>query len=189
MMSVAWDLKAAIDKRRATEGKIEFIGREAKCILGPDGKLAELRVYPSYPSNDLIEAFMVIANEEVSKWASERSLVIPYRVHPAPTPIGLGRLTELLAGFGIPLALADPEKPTSREIARAISALHSADPEGFASKGAISSMAKAFYSEKPTGHFGLALAYYSHFTSPIRRYPDLLLHRAIKNLLAKQSRG
>jgi ribonuclease R len=185
MLMNAWELKAAIDIRRKKEGKIAFLSHEAKCLLSPEGKLIDLISYPSYPSNDLIEAFMVIANEEVSRWATSQSLMIPYRVHPVPTAIGLTRLAELLRNYDIHLALANPEKPTSREIARCIDLLIEADPDGFSSKGAISSMAKAFYSEKSVGHFGLALQYYSHFTSPIRRYPDLLLHRAIKGYIAR----
>jgi ribonuclease R len=189
MLTSAWELKTILDIRRKAEGKIAFVSHEAKCLLSPEGKLIDLIVYPSYPSNDLIEAFMVIANEEVSKWATSKSLILPYRVHPAPTAIGLTRLAELLRNYDIHLSLANPEKPTSKEIARCIDLLIEADPDGFSSKGAISSMAKAFYSEKSIGHFGLALQYYSHFTSPIRRYPDLLLHRAIKDYIAHQTPG
>ncbi len=134
-------------------------------------------------AHDLIEAFMVIANEEVAKWSIAKKLPFLYRVHDMPTDEGVKRLRDTFEAFGVPFNTEKPNKILPKDIQQAVEALRLKDPEGYSTKPLLTAMSKALYSEKCLGHFGLALRAYSHFTSPIRRYPDLQIHRMIKHEL------
>jgi len=136
-------------------------------------------------SHDLIEAFMVIANEEVAKWSIAKRVPFLYRVHDQPTDEGVKRLKDTFDAFGVPFDLEHPRKIKPKDIQLAVAAIRLRDPEGYSTKPLLTAMSKALYSEKCLGHFGLALRAYSHFTSPIRRYPDLQIHRLIKHELHK----
>jgi ribonuclease R len=187
-LKYAWELKAILDTKREFEGKIEFSWNEAKYIV-ENGKLVRIESYPYYESNELIEHFMVCANEEVSRFATAYWLAIPYRTHPIPTTSGLERLDTIVRSLGGNLHLKSREYPHPKEIQQAVNFVRSKDTGNIFSKGTISTMAKALYSPANIGHFWLAIAYYSHFTSPIRRYPDLVLHQAIKAHLKRNGKA
>lgn len=153
-----------------------------------NGKLTDLYLHPHLESENLIEEFMVLANEEVAKYASKQKLPFLYRVHEPPTEIGISRLRDILEPLGIDFQPRNEERPTSKELQQVVELVREKDPEGLRTRELLSCMTKALYSEKSTGHFGLALRFYSHFTSPIRRYPDLRIHQILKHSLQSKSR-
>jgi len=185
MLHAAWELKHVMTKRRKNEGKIEFVSPDHKLEL-ENGKMKKIVEKPHLESEELIEEFMVLANEEVAKYASKHKLPFLYRVHDRPTETGITRLKDILAPMGIDLKLRNEFKPSPKELQIAVEAVRQKDPEGWVTRSLLSCMTKAVYSEKSQGHFGLALEHYSHFTSPIRRYPDLQIHRILKYSLDGQ---
>lgn len=179
MLTHAWELKHILTKRRKQEGKIEFVSLDFQLVL-ENGKLKDIVQKPHLESEELIEEFMVLANEEVAKYASKKQLPFLYRVHDRPSETGISRLREILTPMGIDFAPRNESKPSSKELQIVVQQVRAKDPEGFITRSLLSCMTKAMYSEKSQGHFGLALEHYSHFTSPIRRYPDLQIHRILK---------
>jgi ribonuclease R len=141
----------------------------------------------------MIEEFMVLANEEVAKWAVKRKIPFLSRVHEAPSNEKSREIIDILMankesiGEDIVSSITDEIEPHH---IRSILEKASSQSELFYrfSRLLLPKMAKAVYGEKPVRHFGLALTHYAHFTSPIRRYPDLLLHRMIKYHLSKMSK-
>lgn len=128
-------------------------------------------------SHRLIETFMVLANEEVSRAFHKMGLPFVYRIHEPPSEANRADLRILFKKYGIDLAPGEFSPKELRDAYRALKAKPDVPP---IEKSLLSRLSKACYSEKPLGHFGLALKFYSHFTSPIRRYPDLQIHRIIK---------
>lgn len=185
MLKQAWELKDILAQRRKSEGKIEFLSPVFRLIL-EQGRLKNIIQKPHLEAEELIEQFMVLANEEVAKIASSKQLPFLYRVHERPTETGLVRLQEMLRPMGIDFTPRNPFKPSSKELQIAVEQVREKDPEGWLTRSILSCMSKAIYSEKSQGHFGLALEHYSHFTSPIRRYPDLQIHRILKYSLGKK---
>jgi ribonuclease R len=179
MLEHAWKLKDVMTQRRKKEGKIEFVSPDFQLIL-EKGKLKKIIQKPRLEAEELIEEFMVLANEEVAKIASMKKLPFLYRVHDRPTETGIVRLQEILAPMGIDFKPRNESKPSSKELQIIVDQVRQKDPEGWLTRSILSCMTKAIYSEKSQGHFGLALEHYSHFTSPIRRYPDLQIHRILK---------
>lgn len=179
MLEQAWALKDIMTKRRKNEGKIEFTSPDFQLVL-EKGKLQKIILKPHLEAEELIEEFMVLANEEVAKIASAKKLPFLYRVHDRPTETGIARLQEILTPMGIDFKPRNEFKPSSKELQIVVDQVHQKDPEGWVTRSILSCMTKAIYSEKSQGHFGLALEHYSHFTSPIRRYPDLQIHRILK---------
>jgi ribonuclease R len=179
MLKHAWALKDILTRRRKNEGKIEFVSPDFQLVLDK-GKIQKIIQKPHLEAEELIEEFMVLANEEVAKIASRKQLPFLYRVHERPTEIGISRLREILTPMGIDFRPRNEEKPSPKELQYVVDQVHKKDPEGWVTRSILSCMTKAVYSEKSMGHFGLALEHYSHFTSPIRRYPDLQIHRILK---------
>lgn len=182
MLQHAWELKAILTKRRKQEGKIEFTSLDHQLILEKN-QIKSIELKPHLESEELIEEFMVLANEEVAKYASKKQLPFLYRVHDRPSETGLSRLQEILTPMGIDFKPRNESKPSSKELQIVVEQVRAKDPEGWITRSLLSCMTKAIYSEKSQEHFGLALEHYSHFTSPIRRYPDLQIHRILKNSL------
>ncbi len=127
---------------------------------------------------------MVAANVQAARFVDKHKLACLYRVHESPDPIKLRTLREFLALKG--LTLGGGDKPTAKDYSRAIAKLDGRPDASTVQTVMLRSMMQARYSPDNIGHFGLALTHYGHFTSPIRRYPDLLLHRAIKHALSKR---
>lgn len=178
-------------KRRFKTGSVDFDTPEVKFELDEDGK--PLRVVKKIrgDSNKLIEDFMLLANREiaafVSKMANNPPLPFVYRIHDKPDPEKLGTLSEFVKGFGHEFNAE--KRNVSAELNSLMHEVNGKPEQNVVEKVAIRSMAKAVYTTKNIGHFGLGFQDYTHFTSPIRRYPDLLVHRLVEQYLNKDFGG
>ena len=181
-------------KQRIANGALEIGGNEVKFKL--DEKGAPIGVYEKVmgPANWLIEEFMLLANKRVAAWVNKRPAgknagsdrgkrPFVYRVHDLPDPEKVDQLRTLAKSFGFNLRQADGED-LPHAINQLLQDVRGKEEENIIKQVAIRSMAKAVYSTENIGHYGLAFEHYSHFTSPIRRYPDLLVHRAMAHYLA-----
>ena len=174
-----------IDKRNR-EGAIEFSIPEAKIILDENDKAVDIVPRQITLANRLIEQFMVLANECVAKTFSEKNIPIIYRIHEMPEADRLDRFKTFLHNLNYVNEI--PEEITPKDIQKILEKSKGQPDEKVISLMALRTMQLAIYSNQNLGHFGLALKNYCHFTSPIRRYPDLFTHRVISEyLLAEQS--
>lgn len=180
-------LAQVLRKERIAKGALEIGGNEVKFKL--DEKGAPLGVYEKVmgPANWLIEEFMLLANKRVAAWVGKQKKngVPPfvYRVHDLPDPEKIDQLRSLAKSFGFTLKQADGQD-LPHAINQLLKDVKGKEEENIIKQVAIRSMAKAIYSTENIGHYGLAFEHYTHFTSPIRRYPDLLVHRAMAHYLA-----
>lgn len=174
------ELSLALIEARAQRGALSLETAETQLCLDASGEPLDVIPRPSGDAERLIESFMLLANEAVAAYARARKLPFPYRVHEPSAPEDLAALNQAMAHFGYPPC---PDgKPASLN---GLLALARGKPEEpLVQFAVVRSMQKARYSEQPKGHFALALRDYCHFTSPIRRYPDLLAHRILKLALA-----
>jgi len=172
------DLARKIRAKREKQGAIDFDTDEPEFILDEEGEPIEIVKRIRGEAEMLIEDFMLTANEAVAKYAKAKGIPLLYRVHEKPDPDKLAAFSEFIAPLGVNTrALAHDAKPSD---IRAILTKTRAWPEfSVVSALALRAMAKARYDVNPMGHYGLALEDYCHFTSPIRRYPDLVVSRAI----------
>ena len=164
---------------RARRGSIDFETQEAKIIVDKLGKPIEIQVRKRGTAEMMIESFMLIANETVARSFAIRELPFIYRVHEHPKADKLTRFIDFASVFGIPLK-GTPEKMQSKDLQDFMLQIKGQPGEIVLSTMLLRSMQQARYDEDNLGHFGLAAEYYTHFTSPIRRYPDLLVHRLIR---------
>ncbi|HMC97098.1 MAG TPA: ribonuclease R, partial [Flavobacteriales bacterium] len=180
-------LAQVLRKERIANGALEIGGNEVKFKL--DEKGAPLGVYQKVmgPANWLIEEFMLLANKRVAAWVGKQKKggVPPfvYRVHDLPDPEKVEQLRALAKSFGHALTVSK-EEDLPHAINRLLHDVRGKEEENIIKQVAIRSMAKAIYSTENIGHYGLAFEHYTHFTSPIRRYPDLIVHRALAHYLA-----
>lgn len=180
-------LSQVMRKERIENGALEIGGNEVKFKL--DGKGAPIGVYEKVmgPANWLIEEFMLLANKRVAAWVNkQRKGGVPpfvYRVHDLPSPEKVEQLRALAKSFGHSL-ITQKDEDLPHAINRLLHDVRGKEEENIIKQVAIRSMAKAIYSTENIGHYGLAFEHYTHFTSPIRRYPDLLVHRAMAHYLA-----
>lgn len=178
-------------KRRFMTGSVDFDTPEVKFELDENGK--PLRVIKKIrgDSNKLIEDFMLLANREIATFVSKKArnppLPFVYRVHDKPDPEKLGTLSEFVKGFGHEFNAA--KRNVSEELNSLMHEVNGKPEQNVVEKVAIRSMAKAIYTIKNIGHFGLGFQDYTHFTSPIRRYPDLMVHRLVEQYLNKDYSG
>jgi ribonuclease R len=173
------ELADILTAARRVRGSIDFNIPEPEITLDGDG--APVRVVPRdmRPANLLIEEFMVLANETVATVYYGRRLPFIYRVHERPEPDRMYQLAEFLRGFDLRIG-REPDKVRPSDLSKLIAQVKGRPEESVVSEVVLRSMQKAEYSPDSPGHFGLALDRYCHFTSPIRRYPDLFIHRVIK---------
>lgn len=177
-------LSRILKKKREMRGAIEFVTRESKVTLDKNGHAVNVERYPISESNSIIEEFMLIANETVAKHMSEKRLPAVFRVHEEPSEEKIERLLTTLPFLGINSALSEGRKP--KDFQKIVKESKGMEKENIINYIVLRSMSKAQYSEVNKGHFGLAAKYYCHFTSPIRRYPDLITHRIIKASIHKK---
>ena len=168
-----------LEKRRKKEGKIIFESSEPTFTFDANDNITNIEKRERGPSHMMIEEFMVLANEEVAKWCTKHSLPFLSRIHHLP-PEDNAKIIREIVGLG---KSHEPIHP--KHIREYLDTLSTDEGMYRASRLLLPKMAKAFYSDKSLMHFGLALEYYAHFTSPIRRYPDLQVHRIIKEELQK----
>ena len=172
-------------KFRKERGAIEFHTTETKIEFGENKKIA--RIYP-FERNDahrIIEECMIAANVAAAKYFAKNKFPSLYRVHEGPTATKLKELHQLLKTLG--LSLPGGEKPEPKHYAKLLETISARPEDRWIETVLLRSLAQAVYSPDNSGHFGLSHPLYTHFTSPIRRYPDLIVHRAISHLIEKKN--
>jgi ribonuclease R len=171
----------ALLKAREERGAIDFETIETQFIFDKDNRLLRIDRVERNDAHRIIEECMLAANVCSSDFLSSCEHPALYRVHEGPTPVKLKALREFLKGFGLQLAGGD--KPTAKHYAKLLETVRKRPDVQLLQTVLLRSLQQAQYSPENVGHFGLAYEHYTHFTSPIRRYPDLLIHRAIKATL------
>ena len=171
-------------KARAKRGAIDFETQETRMIFDDNGKIAQIVPETRNDAHRLIEECMLAANVCASEFLQKHEHPALYRIHEGPTPEKLAKLREFFAEFG--LQLGGGEEPRASDYARLLEKIQGRPDLQLLQTVMLRSLRQAMYSPDNVGHFGLAYEAYTHFTSPIRRYPDLLVHRAIKAVLASE---
>lgn len=171
------DLAALLTKKRALRGAIDFYFPEAKVILDADGRTTDVKLRKRGVSSEIIEEFMILANVTVATRFSEEKAPFAYRCHDTPDEVKHERLARFCKGAGLKLRKS---KPTPAHYQNLLKQVENKPIKDFVSLTMLRSLDAASYTPANIGHFGLALDCYCHFTSPIRRYPDLIVHRIIK---------
>ena len=175
-------LYQVLAKARAQRGAIEFESSEVRFVLDNSGEVIQAGMLERNDAHKLIEECMIAANVEAAKFVSSRKVAAPYRVHAKPPEAKYADLLEYLSEFG--LVLPPHAKVRPKDFTSLLKTIRARPDAPLLETVLLRSQSLAVYStDSEGGHFGLALQHYGHFTSPIRRYPDLLLHRAIKHAL------
>lgn len=174
------ELSALIRSCRKERGAIDFEFPESKVILDAEGTPVEIRPYPSNVATQMIEDFMLMANETVAEEYCTREIPFLYRTHDKPDGDRMEATLTLIREQGIKVEKRSHEI-TPGEVQKILTSIEGTPEEPLISRLLLRSMARAIYTPECSGHFGLAASYYCHFTSPIRRYPDLQIHRIIKD--------
>jgi ribonuclease R len=175
-------LYRVLAKARAERGAIEFESGEVRFVLDAKGEVLQAGMLERNDAHKLIEECMIAANVEAAKFVLRKKLPAPFRVHDRPPERKYGELLEFLAEFG--LRLPAWQKVTPHDFTALLKKVRKRPDAALLESVLLRSQSLAVYDIHNIGHFGLALESYGHFTSPIRRYPDLLLHRVIKHGLA-----
>ena len=197
MLKQMHELSKILKNKRINRGSFEFETPEPRLILNKDGNVVDIVLRQQRSAEKLIEEFMLVANETVALTMTWLGVPFIYRVHEEPKEEKITRLLELLDLFGYPIQIKNKKSIPQKlqevllqlEINKELEDISEADlaKDAIINKLMIRSMAKAKYQEYNIGHFGLASDCYTHFTSPIRRYPDLLVHRLIKQFLLNKN--
>ena len=175
-------LSEILRKRRKEKGSLDFDFDEADIVLDENEIPVEIGIEERRVANRMIEEFMLIANQTVAEHFFWMEYPFIYRVHEKPDTDRIVELKAFLSGFGINLS-GNPDNIHPKLLNGILEDLKGKSYENIVSSVMLRSMKKAFYSTQCEGHFGLAFKYYCHFTSPIRRYPDLFIHRIIKSAI------
>lgn len=176
------ELSGILRNSRHHRGSIDFDFPESKIILNVAGKAIDVKPYEANVATKIIEDFMLMANETVAQEYCTEEIPFVYRTHDNPDPEKVESLLTLLHNQGVKIQKAK-EEITPKEIQQIIESIEGLPNEAMISRLVLRSMKQAKYTTECSGHFGLAAKYYCHFTSPIRRYPDLQIHRIIKDNL------
>ncbi|OGI59411.1 hypothetical protein A2727_01025 [Candidatus Nomurabacteria bacterium RIFCSPHIGHO2_01_FULL_37_110] len=192
-LSILNNLAKKLTKERFALGAISLDQEEVKFVLDKNGVPLKVIKKERGDSNRLIEEFMLLANKKVAELISdknkkERDTISIYRVHDLPNKEKMADLAFFLRSLGHKVSLQNGIIPTY-EINKLLENLTGKGEADTVHRAVIRSMAKAVYSTKNIGHYGLAFSYYTHFTSPIRRYPDIMVHRILSNYLLKKKIG
>ncbi len=179
-------LAKILKKDKFSKGAIEFEQEEIKFRLDKDGKPVGVYSYERLDTHKLVEEFMLLANREVARYIfdsikkkGKRDTGAIYRIHETPDKDKMKDLASFAKALGYDLRIGKDGTVTARDLNRLLDQVEDTPHESLIRTAAIRSMQKAVYSTKNVGHFGLAFDFYTHFTSPIRRYPDLLVHRVL----------
>ena len=181
MILLMKELSEVIREKRGKRGAIDFDFPETKILLDESGKPIEIKPYDRNPATEIIEDFMLMANETVAEEFFWREIPFLYRTHESPDEDRIRQLSAFVNNFGYHIHVGNEIRP--KEIQKLLSKIEGTPEEDLISRLTLRSMKQARYTTENTGHFGLAAKYYTHFTSPIRRYPDLQIHRIIKENL------
>ena len=171
----------ALQAARAARGALDFDAPELKVHFGADGRIAALVEQPRNDAHRLIEECMIAANVEAARFLKKHRIPTLFRVHGQPEEEKLQTLRQFLNGFGIHLPLDRPLEP--KDLGAVLQRVIANEEAHLIQTVVVRSLPQAVYQPENIGHFGLALPEYAHFTSPIRRYPDLMVHRGIRHVL------
>jgi ribonuclease R len=183
-LQLLYRLFQSLLRARARRGAIDFETIETEFVFDDEGRLKRIDRVERNDAHRVIEECMLAANVCASDFLSSRKQPALYRVHEGPTEEKLDALREFLREFGLHLQGGD--KPKAKDYAKLLDSVRGRPDVQLLQTVLLRSLQQAVYSPKNVGHFGLAYEHYTHFTSPIRRYPDLLVHRAIKAVLGRQ---
>ena len=179
-----YDLYQLFAQQRANRGALDFDTVETQIVCNDMGKIERIEPLHRNHAHRLIEEFMLAANTCAADFLTRTNRLGLYRVHEGSTPEKLGQLREYLRGMG--LTLGGGDEPSSLDFSKLLNAVKARDDYEVIQTMIMRSMSQAIYTPENSGHFGLAYKSYTHFTSPIRRYPDLLNHRVIKAQLKRR---
>lgn len=179
MFKLMQELASILREKRRKRGSIDFDFPETKIILDKKGHPVDIRPYDRNVATKIIEDFMLIANETVAQHFYWMELPFVYRTHDNPDPEKIAKLSTFIRNFGYTIK-SKQEEIHPKELQKLLAKIEDTPEEALISRLTLRSMKQAKYTIDCTGHFGLACQFYCHFTSPIRRYPDLQIHRIIK---------
>lgn len=177
-LTTARELADILKQKRFAAGSLDFDLSESKIVLDGEGKVLELANRIRLESHRLVEEFMLVANKAVALEAQKQRRHFLYRVHDRPDEEKITEFSETMKRLGYSFPISDTMKPI--QFSRFLEKVKDAPEADFINELMLRSMKKAVYQRDNIGHFGLAFTHYSHFTSPIRRYPDLLVHRLLR---------
>ena len=183
-------LAMALRKQRVAHGAIDFDRQEMKFVIDEKGRPISVYTKESKEANKLIEEFMLLANRTVAETIgrvpkNRTPKPFVYRVHDNPDPEKMATLSEFVHRLGLKLKATGTRSEITDSINQLLTQVHNTPEENLISTLTIRTMAKAVYTTENIGHYGLAFDYYTHFTSPIRRYPDMMVHRLLERYLDK----
>ncbi len=182
MLEAMEQLADALRQKRARRGAIDFDLPELKVLLDEQGRTIGIDKRMRTVAESIIEEFMLAANETVAEHMDKREIPFVYRVHADPDPEKMAKLADLLRSFGQRIGAWTEVRPM--DLQKALAWMEGKPEEKMVSTLMLRSLKQARYEAENAGHFGLAAKYYTHFTSPIRRYPDLIVHRLLHETLA-----
>jgi len=173
-------------KMRKKRGSLDFDGQEVKFILDENGKPIDIMFKTQKDANKLIEEYMLLANKRVAKYLNDKKIPMVNRVHDEPDPTKLKSLKDFIIQFGYKIDISDADA-IKKSLAELLAEVKGTPEENIINNLVIRTMQKAEYSTQNIGHYGLGFEDYGHFTSPIRRYPDVMLHRILDRQLSGKS--
>lgn len=185
-LNALYDLYKVLKKARIDRGVMDFDRIETQILFNDNGKIENIVATSRNDAHKLIEECMLMANQATAKYLATNEEDFLYRVHPKPTAEKVEVTRQFLTAVG--LTLEGGEQPETVHFAKVLEDVKGRDDENIIKTIVLRTMKQAIYTPANEGHFGLAFEDYTHFTSPIRRYPDLLVHRAIKRVIAKNTR-
>lgn len=187
------EIAKTLRRHKAQKGAVDFESDEIAFELDADGRPIRIYKKQRQDTHKLVEEFMLLANKEVAEFVykhekkTKKIFPLPYRIHDLPDKEKIAELSIFVKALGHELSIGPSGNVTGKDLQALFAQIEGKAEEGLIKTAALRSMSKAIYSTKNIGHFGLAFEYYAHFTSPIRRYPDLLVHRMLNKILSKDN--